>query len=187
MSKLVMVVVVLIVVGAAAAACVARARLRPGVRYIVFVKPDGGPRRFRALATPEPHNRRTMRKVARATCKRCGRSPRVAKMKNVKLRPNQRLRLKCNARSPSPMRISWFKDGVPIRRSRRVRIKNKKRKRLMRSTLIIRRATESDVGEYVCRAKNKDGSRSQKSRVTMPNRPFRAERPRRAAPPSCSC
>ena len=53
-------------------ACVADAVVEPGERYIVFVKAVGGPRNFTAVAAPEKHSRRNMRKVTRVLRKRRG-------------------------------------------------------------------------------------------------------------------
>ncbi|XP_052121833.1 protein vein isoform X3 [Frankliniella occidentalis] len=74
--------------------------------------------------------------------------PEVWGLRDVTLRARRRLRLVCRTQGTPLPAVLWYKDGVRVTPSRRVRVQHNKKK----SALIIARVKPSDGGRYECKA-----------------------------------
>jgi len=151
-----------------ARACVVEADVKPGRRYMVFAN-SYGPNNFTAVGAPLVHTKRTLKEARSILCHRCARAPAATmEKKDVTVKSQSKMMLRCRTRGNPEPSIQWFKDGQPLENTKRIRIKTKRR----RSTLRIKCVKEEDAGVYDCRASNVLGQGTpSKARVSVTKHP----------------
>ena len=79
------------------------------------------------------------------------------------------LELNCTVVGQSPLDVTWTKNGIPLRFSQRGRISVELSTVGATATTVVRIASveEEDAGEYVCRAKDEDGTSSSSTTVNV--------------------
>ncbi|KAK3089698.1 hypothetical protein FSP39_005700 [Pinctada imbricata] len=102
-------------------------------------------------AFPVAVSKKSGRAIRKITCRRCAKKPVLKKIRSKDVREGRRIKLGCRVKqSRPPPTFRWEKDGVEIKKSKRIKIKSNKRG----SRLTIRKALKTDGGEYRCIATN---------------------------------
>ncbi|XP_021917307.1 pro-neuregulin-2, membrane-bound isoform-like isoform X3 [Zootermopsis nevadensis] len=128
---------------------VMRANIKRGGKYIVFVDKIEQ-HIFKARGEPVKRNEKTVKAVKDILCQNCVRPPSITGLHDISLKPKEKLNRVCRVKgNPLPV-IQWYKDGVRVLPSRKIRIHTKKR----RSTLLIPKVRPEDAGLYRCEAKS---------------------------------
>lgn len=142
---------------------VMRANITRGGKYIVFVDKIEQ-HIFKARGEPVKRNDKIVKAVKDILCQNCVRRPSVTGLHDISLKPKEKLKHVCRVKgNPLPM-VLWYKDGVRVQPSRRIRIHTKKR----RSTLVIPKVRPEDAGVYRCEAKSVIGAdANMTARVTV--------------------
>ncbi|GFG31410.1 hypothetical protein Cfor_09269, partial [Coptotermes formosanus] len=92
------------------------------------------------------------------------RPPSVTGLHDISLRPKEKLKHVCRVKGNPLPAVFWYKDGVRVQPSRKIRIHTKKR----RSTLVIPKVRPEDAGLYRCEAKSVIGiDANSTARVTV--------------------
>jgi hypothetical protein len=128
---------------------VVKANIKRGGKYIVFVD-KVEQHIFKPRGEPVRRNKRSEKAVKDVVCLNCVRPPSVTGLHDISLKPKEKLKHVCRVKGNPLPAVLWYKDGVRVQPSRKIRIHTKKR----RSTLVIPKVRPEDAGLYRCEAKS---------------------------------
>jgi len=137
--------------------------VKAGRKYAVYVK-KVATGRYVAVAQPDVYTKKVRKAARKLLCQKCVSSPKVTGLSEyLSVSQGGKFKLKCKvAGSPTP-KVTWLKDGRPLRNDIRISIKNKRR----RSILRLSDAQGRDAGKYTCRATNVLGEQSQTTSISV--------------------
>jgi len=137
--------------------------VKAGRKYAVYVK-KVATGRYVAIAQPDVYTKKVRKAARKLLCQKCVSSPKVTGLTEyLSVSQGGKFKLKCKvAGSPTP-KVTWLKDGRPIRKDIRISIKNKRK----RSILRLSHAQGRDAGKYTCRATNVLGEQSQTTSISV--------------------
>ncbi|XP_072514249.1 pro-neuregulin-1, membrane-bound isoform isoform X5 [Salminus brasiliensis] len=94
-------------------------------------------------------------------------APKLKALRNVKVPEGQKTSLKCELLAGGKQtKLEWYLNGIKIGNNPTRQIKMRKKRRIL-SELTLMKATESDVGKYMCKAVNDQGEDSWEATVTV--------------------
>ncbi|XP_046723527.1 neuregulin 2a isoform X4 [Silurus meridionalis] len=138
------------------------ARVLNDHRYIFFMDPTDEPLVFRASYAPLEASGKDLKKdVGKILCEDCG-APTIKPLRSpVVVTEGARITVKCEASGKPPLSYKWYKDGTILKKSKQVRIKDRKKN----SKVQISSARLQDSGNYMCVVENDSGSSNSTSTV----------------------
>lgn len=117
-----------------------------------------------AVAQPDPLSRRVRKMAKKLLCKNCASGPKVSELRpSLTVSKGGNIKLKCKVSGMPTPKVTWMKNGHPVRSDIRLSIKTKKR----RSILRLSDANSRDSGKYTCSARNVLGEHSQTSSINI--------------------
>ncbi|CAH1793871.1 unnamed protein product [Owenia fusiformis] len=134
--------------------------------YILFLNSTDKQQHFITSSKPVTSDKKTL-KLIRGILKKKPSPPKVTQLKPATFEAGKRLQLKCKIRGNPPPTVIWTKDGVTIKKKKGVSIKTNKKG----SRLRIRKAKESDAGDYGCTATNVLGQFTQSAEIMVTPKP----------------
>jgi len=137
--------------------------VKAGRKYAVYVK-KVATGRYVAVAQPDVYTKKVRKAARKLLCQKCVSSPKVTGLTEyLSVSQGGKIKLKCKvAGSPTP-KVTWLKNGRPLRNDIRISIKNKRK----RSILRLSGAQGRDAGKYTCRATNVLGEQSQTTSISV--------------------
>ncbi|XP_055358076.1 neuregulin 2a isoform X3 [Betta splendens] len=142
-------------------------KVKKNHKYIFFMDPTDEPLVFKASFAPLDTSGKNLKKdLGKILCVDCAGAPKLKPIKNpITVNEREKLVVKCEATGKSPLTYTWFKDGNELKRSKEVRIKNKKHSRVQ-----INKAKLEDSGNYTCVVENSLGKGNSTGTVNVQSR-----------------
>uniref|UniRef100_A0A8B9LDV1 Pro-neuregulin-1, membrane-bound isoform n=1 Tax=Astyanax mexicanus TaxID=7994 RepID=A0A8B9LDV1_ASTMX len=138
-----------------------------GTRYVFFMEATNHSAVFRALSPPVETRRGVRKDLNKVLGPRFSVAPKLKKLRSVDVPEGQKISLKCELTAGGKQtKLEWYHNGIKIGSNPTRQIKMKKKRRIM-SELTLMKATESDVGTYMCKAINDQGQDSYEAKVTV--------------------